>query len=59
MRYLDKKAIYTTKVINPGDAAASNVFITEVIPSGFKFVQADNGGQLDDAASSVKWFVVN
>ena len=28
-----------------------------MIPTGFKFVQADNGGQFDDASRSIKWFV--
>ncbi len=57
LRYLDHKAIYTLRVTNPGDAPASNVFAAHVIPTGFKFVQADNGGQLDDATRSVKWFI--
>ena len=57
VRYQDKKATYTLKVTNPGDAPATNVFITETIPSGFKFHQADGGGQHDDATRSVKWFI--
>jgi uncharacterized repeat protein (TIGR01451 family) len=57
LRYLDKKAVYVLKVTNPGDAPAANVFVTEIVPSGFKYVQADNGGQLDDTTNSVKWFV--
>jgi len=57
MRYLDKKATYTFKVANPGDAPAANVFITDIVPHGFKFVSADNGGQFDEASRSVKWFL--
>lgn len=57
MRYLGRKGIYSVKVTNPGDAPASNVFITEIIPTGFKFVAADNGGQHDFAARTVKWFL--
>jgi hypothetical protein len=57
LRYLDHKAIYTVRVTNPSDAPASNVFVAHVIPTGFKFVQADNGGQLDDASRSIKWFI--
>jgi len=45
------------KVTNPGDAPASNVFITEVIPTGFKYIGADSGGQHDFAARTVKWFI--
>jgi len=57
LRYLDRKAVYTIRVTNPGDAAASNVFVTQTVPAGFKFVQADMGGQHDDMAHSIKWFV--
>jgi Domain of unknown function DUF11 len=57
LRYLDRKATYTFKVTNPGDAPATNVFVTEMIPAGFKFVSADNGGQHDFASRTVKWFV--
>lgn len=57
LRYLDRKAVYALKITNPGDAPASNVFITEVIPSGFKFVQADSGGQHDETNRSIKWFI--
>lgn len=57
LRYLDRKAAYGLKITNPGDAAASNVFITQVVPSGFKFVQADSGGQYDEANRSIKWFI--
>ncbi len=57
LRYLDRKGVYTLKVSNPGDAPASNVFLTETIPAGFKFIQADNGGQLDEASRTIKWFI--
>ena len=57
IRYLDKKATYTMKVTNPGDSTVANVFVMEVIPAGFKFVSADNGGHHDEASRSVKWFI--
>lgn len=57
MRYVDKRATYTLKVSNPGEAPATNVFITDMIPRGFRFVQADSGGQHDEASRSVKWFI--
>lgn len=57
MRYEGKKAVYAFKVTNPGDAPAANVFITQLVPSGFKFVQADANGQHDESSRSVKWFV--
>ncbi|WP_020472492.1 CARDB domain-containing protein [Zavarzinella formosa] len=57
LRYLDRKATYAFKVTNPGDAPAVNVVVTEMIPAGFKFISADNGGQHDFATRTVKWFV--
>jgi uncharacterized repeat protein (TIGR01451 family) len=57
LRYLDKKGTYTFKVTNPSEASATNVFVTEVIPAGFKFVTADQGGQHDFATRTVKWFI--
>lgn len=57
MRYLDRKATYTFKISNPGDAPASNVAIVDVIPAGFKFVSAGEGGRYDFETRSVSWFV--
>ncbi|QVL30966.1 DUF11 domain-containing protein [Telmatocola sphagniphila] len=57
LRYLDKKAVYTLKVTNPGDAPANNVFVTDIVPAGFKFLQADAGGQHDAGSGAVKWFI--
>ena len=57
LRYLDRKATFTFKVTNPGDAPAVNVVVTEMIPAGFKFVSADSGGQHDFATRTIKWFV--
>jgi uncharacterized repeat protein (TIGR01451 family) len=57
LRYLDRKAVYTIKVTNPGDAPASNVTVSDVLPAGFRFVTADGGGQHDPAARTVSWFL--
>ena len=57
LRYLERKAVYTFKVTNPGDAPAGNVFVSEVLPAGFKFVAADGGGQHDPSTRQVKWYV--
>jgi uncharacterized repeat protein (TIGR01451 family) len=57
LRYLDRKAIYTVKVTNPGDAPATEVVVSEVVPAGFKFVGADAGGRYDAATKSVHWAV--
>jgi uncharacterized repeat protein (TIGR01451 family) len=57
MRYLDRKATYKITVTNPGDAAAANVQVQDVLPGGFKYVSADSGGRYDQATRTVSWFV--
>jgi hypothetical protein len=57
LRYLDRKAIYTVKVTNPGDAAATEVVVSHVVPTGFKFAAADAGGKFDPASHSIRWAV--
>jgi uncharacterized repeat protein (TIGR01451 family) len=57
LRYVDRKAVYTIKVTNPGDAPAANVTVSDVLPAGLKFVAADGGGQIDGATRTVSWFL--
>lgn len=57
LRYIDRKAVYTIRISNPGDAPAANVTINDLLPAGFKFVSADGGGQLDNATRTVSWFL--
>lgn len=57
LRYLERKATYILKVTNPGSASASNVTVTDVIPAGFKFVAASDGGHHDFGSRTVTWFV--
>ena len=57
LRYLDRHAIYTFKITNPGSAPASNVTINDHVPDGFKFVSASDGGRHDFATRTVSWFV--
>jgi uncharacterized repeat protein (TIGR01451 family) len=57
LRYLDRKAIYSFKVTNPGDAAATNVTVSDVVPAGFKFLSATDGGRHDFSTRTVSWFV--
>ncbi len=57
LKYLDRKAVYTIKVTNPGDAPAANVTLNDVIPPGFKFVQADSGGRHDFSTRTASWFI--
>jgi uncharacterized repeat protein (TIGR01451 family) len=57
LRYLDRKARYTLKVTNPGDAAATNVTVADIVPSGFKVLAASHGGRLDAQTRMVSWFL--
>jgi uncharacterized repeat protein (TIGR01451 family) len=57
MRYLDRKATYTVKVTNPGDAPATEVVVSHAVPDGFKFSSADGGGKYDAATRTIRWTV--
>ena len=57
LRYLDRKATYVFKVTNPGSAPASNVTVTDLVPVGFKFMQASDGGRHDFSTRTVSWFI--
>ena len=57
LRDLDRKATYKFKVTNPGDAPAANVTLTDVVPAGFKFLTATEGGRHDFSTRSVQWFL--
>ena len=57
LRYLGRKALYTLKISNPGDAAATNVTISDVVPEGFKVLAASDGGRHDFSSHTVSWFL--
>ena len=57
LRYIDRHAVYTLKVNNPGNVPASNVTLTEIVPTGFKFHQASAQGQFDKEKHVVTWSV--
>jgi uncharacterized repeat protein (TIGR01451 family) len=57
MRYLDRHAIYTFKVTNPGTAPANHVTLADQIPLGFKVVAASGGGRHDFVSRTVSWFI--
>jgi uncharacterized repeat protein (TIGR01451 family) len=57
VRYLERKGTYTFKVSNPGDAPANNVVVGDVVPEGFKFLGATEGGRHDPATHAVSWFL--
>jgi hypothetical protein len=57
LRYLDRKAVYVVKVSNPGDAPASGVSVSHLVPAGFKYLSADEDGKFDSASKNISWDV--
>jgi uncharacterized repeat protein (TIGR01451 family) len=55
IRYLDRRALYTVRILNPGDAPAANVVLTDSLPAGMKFLSASDGGQVDSKSNTVSW----
>ncbi|MEE8451815.1 MAG: hypothetical protein V3R99_07865, partial [Thermoguttaceae bacterium] len=54
-RYLEREAVYKLSVSNPGTAPAQQVELVAYLPSGLKFVSADNAGYYDEADQTVRW----
>lgn len=57
VRYLERKAIYSFKVANAGDATAGNTQVATVLPTGLRFLQALDGGRYDPATRQATWFL--
>jgi uncharacterized repeat protein (TIGR01451 family) len=55
LRYLERNATHNISVTNPGTAAAKNIDLVAVLPRTLKFVEANNGGQFDQATNAVYW----
>jgi uncharacterized repeat protein (TIGR01451 family) len=56
-RYLERQAVYTLSVSNPGTAPARGVELVAYLPPGLKFVSANNGGGLDAGSQTVHWLL--
>ncbi|MEX0977906.1 MAG: hypothetical protein WDZ48_03590 [Pirellulales bacterium] len=54
-RYLERHATHSISVSNPGTAAAKDIDLVAVLPRTLKFVEANNGGQFDEASHAVYW----
>ena len=55
VRYLERQAVYTVAINNPGTASAEDVELITHLPQGMKFVQANNHGHYDSATHAVYW----
>lgn len=54
-RFLEREAAYTLSVSNPGTAPARQVELVTQLPTGLKFVRANNNGHYDETTRSVRW----
>ncbi len=54
-RYVGRKAHYASTVTNDGGAPLNNIRVTHVVPEGFHFVRADQGGEFDELSRTVTW----
>jgi len=52
-RFVTNPATYTITITNPGDMAASNVTVTNLLPGNATFVGATQGGRL--SANQLQW----
>jgi len=54
-RFLEREAAYTVAITNPGTAPAERVELVAQLPSGLKFVSANNSGHYNEANHTVHW----
>jgi uncharacterized repeat protein (TIGR01451 family) len=54
-RFLEREATYAVSVSNPGTAPAKQVELIAQLPTGLKFVRANNSGHYEEATRSVRW----
>lgn len=57
IRYLERQATYTVKVVNVGTSPASNVDFVVNLPAGLKYNSANNRGEYNPAQHSITWGV--
>ena len=54
-RYLEREAVYQVAISNPGTAPAQQVELVAYLPSGLKFLSANNSGHYEAADRAVHW----
>jgi uncharacterized repeat protein (TIGR01451 family) len=55
LRYIDRKATYLLKVVNPGSAPAANVVVHGTVPAGFTYHAVSTGGLYDENTRQASW----
>ena len=55
--YAERPAVFTNSVKNDGNAAVKQVKVSEIVPVGFEFVEASDGGQFNPTTRSINWTV--
>ncbi|QGJ70025.1 60 kDa outer membrane protein [Planctomycetales bacterium 10988] len=56
-RFLDREASYVFEVSNPGTANAEQVQLVATLPTGLKFLEADQAGRYDAQTRQVYWLI--
>jgi hypothetical protein len=54
LRYLDRNAVYTLKVTNPGSVPVAGVVLRETLPPSFRLLKAGDGGH-QESSDTVTW----
>ncbi len=57
-QFLQREATYSIQVDNQGTAAAKTVRLSALVPTGFRFVAANNYGEFDPKTGRVIWELV-
>ncbi len=55
--YAERPAVFTNSVKNDGNAAVKQLKVAEIVPVGFDFLEASDGGQFDPTTRSIHWTV--
>jgi uncharacterized repeat protein (TIGR01451 family) len=55
--YAERPVVFKNNVKNEGNAAVQTVKVSEVVPVGFEFVEATDGGRFDSASRTIQWTV--
>lgn len=57
--YLGRNAVFTNNVTNEGQRPVTQIKVTEVVPDGFEFVEASQGGTYSSTDRTVNWVIPN